>query len=158
MITTFYLTIGSLLCMLIYGFDGANAPIQLHIPLLTYHFTMFEAVILLWITTIFGGFFMTGICLFLSSAMHKSIAVLALNIIIILLGVFKGIFPSVIEKIRYFLPSPMASYFDVVLNQYSWNVFGIDIWLYQAVCIVAFTVGSLLLLLAYRNFRTHQAG
>ncbi|MEG2441955.1 MAG: hypothetical protein RSB37_10655, partial [Acetivibrio sp.] len=69
---------------------------------------------------------------------------------------FNGIFPNLIKKIRYFLPSPMGTYFDVILNQYSWTIFGIDIWLYQAVCVVAFAVSSLLLVLTYCNFKRHQ--
>lgn len=158
LVTTLFLTIGYLLCMFTYGFEGANSPIQLHIPLLTYNFTMFKAVILLFITTILGGFFMTGICLYLSSAICKPVVVLATSMIVILLGMFNGIFPNFIEKAKYFLPSSMGTYFDVISNQYLWNIFGINIWLYQAVCIVAFIVGSLLLLLTYCNFKRHQVG
>lgn len=75
---------------------------------------------------------------------------------VILLGMLDRIFPSFAEKVRYFLPSPMGTYFDVILNQYSWTILGIDIWLYQAVCIVAVVISSLLLLLTYRNFKRHQ--
>lgn len=157
-LSTFFLLVGYLLCMCIYGFEGANAPIQLHIPLLTYNFTMFEAVILLFVTTILGGLLMTGICFLLSSAMNSSIVVLAVSVTVVLLGMFNGIFPSSIEKIRYFLPSPMGTYFDVILNQYSWHIFGVDIWLYQAVCIVAVLVGSILLFLSYSNFKRRQIG
>lgn len=156
--SVFYLTVGYLLCMCIYGFEGANAPIQLHIPLLTYNFTMLDAVILLFLTTIFGSLLMTGICLFLSSSVNNSIVALAVSVSIVFLGMFSGIFPSSIEKIRYFLPSPMGTYFDAIAKQYSWHIFGIDIWLYQAVCIVAVLAGSILLLLSYRNFKRHQAG
>ncbi len=157
-ISTFFLLIVYLLCMCIYGFEGANSPIQLHILLLSYNFTMLEVAMLLFATTIFGGFLMAGICFYLSSAMNNSIVVLAVSVTVVLLGMFNGIFPSPIEKIRYFLPSPMGTYFDVILNQYSWNILGIDIWLYQAVCIVAFVVGSLLLMLTHRNWKRHQIG
>lgn len=153
-----FLTAGYLLCMWVYGFEGANSPIQMHVPLLTYNFTMLEAVGILFITTILGSLLMTGICLCLSSVMNNSIVVLAVNVTVILLGMFNGIFPGSAEKIRYFLPSPMGTYFDVILKQYSWNIFGVEIWLYQAVCITAAAAGSLLLLLACRNFMRHQAG
>lgn len=157
-ISAFYLIVGYLLCMCIYGFEGANAPIQLHIPLLTYNFTMLEAVMLLFLTTILGSLLMTGICFFLSSSINNPIVVLAVSVSVVLLGMFSGIFPSSIEKIRYFLPSPMGTYFDAIAKQYSWHIFGIDIWLYQAVCIVAVLAGSILLLLSYRNFKRHQVG
>ncbi|WP_202707446.1 ABC transporter permease [Sporosalibacterium faouarense] len=156
LLSLFLSLVGYLLCMFIYGFEGANAPIQLHIPLITYNFTMIEAVFLLCITTVFGSLLMTGICLFLSSVIDRSIVVLTISTIVILLGMFNGIFPTAIEKVRFFLPSPMGTYFDVVLNQYSWNVFGINIWLYQAICGVAFIVGTLLLTLSYHNFKKHQ--
>lgn len=156
LLSAVFLMAGYLLCMYIYGFEGADSPIQLHVPLLTYHFTMLETVAILFITTILGSLLMTGICLCLSSVMNNSIVVLAVNVIVILLGMFNGIFPGSAEKIRYFLPSPMGTYFDVILKQYSWNIFGVEIWLYQAVCVTAAAAGSLLLLLAYRNFRRHQ--
>lgn len=155
-LSLFLLLVGYLLCMFVYGFEGANAQIQLHVPLITYNFTMIEVVILLFTTTLFGSLLMTGICLFLSSAMNKSIVVLAVSVTVVLLGMFNMIFPAAIEKVRYFFPSPMGTYFDVVLHQYSWNIFGIDIWLYQAVCIVAFIVGTSLLILSYHKFKKHQ--
>ncbi|MEG0693113.1 MAG: ABC transporter permease subunit, partial [Oscillospiraceae bacterium] len=135
-ISAIFTFIGYLLCMCVYGFEGANAPVQLHMPLLTYNFTMLEVVMLLFVTTTLASLLMTGICFCLSSSMKNSIVVLAVSVTVVLLGMFNGIFPSFIEKIRYFLPSPMGTYFDVILNQYSWNIFGIDIWLYQAVCVV----------------------
>lgn len=155
-LTASILLIGYLICMCIYGFEGTSSPIQLHIPLLTYNFTMLEVVMVLFATTILGGLLMTGICLCLSSAVNHAIVVLAVSVMVILLGMFDGIFPSFAEKVRYFLPSPMGTYFDVILNQYAWTIFGINIWLYQAVCIVAVVVSSLLLLLTYRNFKRHQ--
>ncbi|MEG2304612.1 MAG: hypothetical protein RSC17_04175, partial [Lachnospiraceae bacterium] len=92
-ISTFFLLIGYFLCMCVYGFDGANSPIQLHIPLLTYNFTMIEVAMILFATTIFGGFLMTAICFYLSSAMNNSIVVLAVSVTVVLLGMFNGIFP-----------------------------------------------------------------
>lgn len=153
-----FLLIGYLQCMMIYGFEGANAQIQLHIPLLTYHFTMIEVAGLLFITTIFGAFLMTGICVCLSSALNKSVVVLAICVIVILLGMFNGLSVPGFEKLRYFLPSSMGTYFDVIVNQFSFHVFGTQVMLYQMVCIVAFVVGSILLLIALRNFKHHQIG
>lgn len=156
--TLTFLIIGYSLCMMIFGFEGANAQIQLHMPLITYHFTMLEVVGLLFITTILGSFLMTGICVYLSSALNKSVVVLAICVIVILLGMFNGIAVPGLEKIRYFLPSSMGTYFDVIVNQFSFSVFGTQVMLYQMVCIVAFIVGSILLFLAYGNFKRHQVG
>lgn len=151
-----FLLIGYLLCMIVYGAEGANAQIQLHIPLITYNFTMLEVVGLLFVTTIFGSFLMTGICVCLSSIMDKSVAVLAICVVVIILGMVNGVALPGFEKVRYFLPSPMATYFDVITNQFSFNVLGTQVMLYQMVCIVAAVIGSALLLFAYRNFKRHQ--
>lgn len=158
MISISFVSIGYLLCMSVYGFDGAFAPIQLHIPLLTYNFTMLEVVLLLMVTTSLGGFLMAGICMFLSSTLNNSIVVLGVGIVVVLLGMFNGILPGTFEKIKYFLPLPMGTYFDVILHQYSWNILGKDIWLYQAVCIVAFVIGSLLMGLSFHRFKRHEVG
>ena len=156
LLTLFLSLLGYVLCMLIYGFDGANAPMQLHMPLITYNFTMIELVILLCVTTAFGSLLMTGICLFLSSVANRSIVVLAISITIILLGMFNNIFPNSIHKVKFFFPSAMGTYFDVILHQYSWNILGIDLWLYQAVCFVALVIGSSLLIVSYHKFKNHQ--
>jgi len=156
LLSLFLSLVGYVLCMFIYGFDGANAPIQLHIPLITYNFTMLEVVLLLCITTAFGSLLMTGICLFLSSVINRSIVVLAISVTIILSGMFNNLLPDSLYKAKFFLPSSMGTYFDIVLNQYSWNIFGINLWLYQAVCIIAFIIGSALLTLSYYKFKNHQ--
>ncbi|ONI46229.1 hypothetical protein AN641_01995 [Candidatus Epulonipiscioides gigas] len=139
--------------MLIYGFEGANSAIQNYIGPLTYNFTMLDCVILLIITTCFGGFLLTGFSLCLSSIFKQSVISLALSVAIVLFGMMNI---NGLEKVRYFLPIAMGSFFDVIAVQFSFNIFGVTIWLYQAVCIVAFMVGSLFLVLAYRNFKNHQ--
>ncbi|MFI3171505.1 MAG: hypothetical protein R3Y58_03905 [Eubacteriales bacterium] len=48
-------------------------------------------------------------------------------------------------KAQYFLPTAIAS-FNTFVMQLSFDIFGLELWLYQAVCIVALGVGSLLLL------------
>ncbi len=143
-----------LCCMLIFGYEGANSIIQNHIALITYDFTMIETVILLFITTIFGTFLMTAITLCFSSIL-KPILTLSLTMILSFIGLFDGISLPIIENVRYFLPTAMGAFYDII-TQLSFNVFGIELWLYQAVCIVAFAIGSLLLLLTYQNFKRHQ--
>lgn len=156
--TVLFLAFGYLLCMMIYGFEGGNAQIQLHIPLLTYHFTMLECVGILFLTTLFGSFLMTGICIFLSSVWNKAAAVLAVCVIIIILGMVNGIMPPALEKIKYFLPSPMGTFYDVILTQLSFPIFGTQLMLYQTVCLAASITASILSVLAYRNFKHHQVG
>ena len=155
-IITFVLMLACYLaCMLGYGFEGANAAIQNYVGLTTYNFTMLDVVMLLFITTTFGSFFMVAISLFLSSAISKSIAALAISMVIAILGMINGVTLPGFEKVRYFLPTAMGGFWDVT-TQFAWSIFGINIMLYQAVCIVAFVIGTALLILTYRNFKKHQ--
>ncbi len=156
-ISVLFCIVTYLACMFSYGFDGAHAPIQLVIPLITYNFTLLKAVAILLVTTTLGGFLLTGICLFLSAKIGKSIIVLSL-------GVIGGILPAIInlptfmEKAKLFTPVSMGTFWNMIGKQYSWSIFGIDIWLYQAVCIVAVLLGTVLLALSFCSFKRHQAG
>ena len=156
-IITFMLMLaGYLACMLAYGFEGTNAAIQNYVGLSTYNFTMLDVVVLLFITTTFGSFLMVAISLFLSSAISKPIAALAISMVIAILGIINGVALPGFEKVRYFLPTALGTFWDVTV-QFSWSIFGINIMLYQAVCMVAFVIGTGLLLLTYGNFKKHQA-
>lgn len=142
-------------CMAIYGFDGTNAQIQLLIPAITYPFTMLDATILVTITSLFGAFLHTTICMLISSFTKSSIIPMAITSVLILVGLFNGINNEFFIKLRHFLPSAMGNFGDITL-QLVFDVFGIQIMLYQIVCIVSFIVGIMFLLFAIQNFKKHQ--
>lgn len=142
-------------CMGIYGFDGTNAQIQLLIPAITYNFTMRDVFILLVITSIFGSLLHTSICLFVSSISSNSIIPMTITSILIAVGMFNGINNNFFIKLRYFLPCAMGNFWDIT-TQLVFDFLGIQFMLYQFICIVAFVVCSLLLLLTFRNFKNHQ--
>ncbi len=142
-------------CMIVYGFEGANASIQNLIALITYDFTLLEVTIALFTLSLFSAFLMTSIALFASSAGKKNSISLILSVLIIFLEI-SGL-GTALGKVQYFLPSAISS-FNTFYLQLSFNVFGMELWLYQAVCIVSIIVGGLLLLLTYRNFKQHQVG
>lgn len=135
-LTILIFTISYLICMAIYGFGGTNASLQNMIGLITFNFTLFDVLCLLLITTIFGSFLMMTITLFFSSC-TKPLVGLMLSLSIIFVGLFNGLSKEWFVKIRNFLPVPMGSFSDMI-TQLSFNILGVDIWLYQAVCIVAF--------------------
>lgn len=142
-------------CMAIYGFDGTNAQIQLLIPAVTYPFTMLEATILLIVTSLFGAFLHTGICMFFSSITRNSITPMAITSVLILAGMFNGTSMIILNKVRFFLPSAMGSFWDIT-TQLVFDIFGMQIMLYQMICIVSFILGVLFLLVAFQNFKRHQ--
>lgn len=153
-LTLLILAAAYLICMLIYGFDGFNASLQNMIGLVTYNFSIGEVLLLLTVTTLFGSFLMMSITLLFSSC-TKSIVCLMLSLSIVVLGMFNGLTIEWFVKLRMFSPTVMGTFKDII-TQLSWPVLGTDIWHYQAVCIVAFVVGSVLLLFTSRNFKRHQ--
>lgn len=142
-------------CMAIYGFDGTNAQIQLLIPAITYPFTMLDGTIMMVVVSLFGVFLHTAICMFTSSFSKNSIVPMAITSAFILAGMFNSSFSIFLTKLRFFFPSAMGSFWDIT-TQLVFHVFGIQIMLYQMVCIVAFILGVLFLLLAFHNFKKHQ--
>ncbi len=152
-VTALLLALSYISCMLIYGFEGANADIQNYIGLLTYNFTMLDLTILMFFTTLIGALFMTAICLVFSSALKNSAVSISASMALLIISMIIN-FPFA-EKVRYFFPVNMGAFWDVV-TQYSFSVLGLDLWLYEAVCIVAFVGTGLSLMLTYCNFNRHQ--
>lgn len=144
-------------CMLTYGFNGTTASIQNYQVPITYNFALFECVILLFVTTIFSSFLTIAIGLCLSSITKKIFIALAISIIIPMLSMFGGQSLVWFELLKMFLPVGMGT-FKSVITQLSWNIFGLDVWLYQAVCIISCVVSGLLLILTYHSFKRHQVG
>lgn len=142
--------------IMFYGSHGANAQIQLLIPLTTYNFTLIEVCGLLFVTTLFGAILMTAVAMFISSVSRRSFISLTACVVFILAVMYKlPINSDFYYKALKFSPYAMGNLNEMLL-QLSFNVFGIEVWLYQAVCIVALVVSSLLLLLTYQSFKRHQ--
>ncbi len=153
-VTTMIFGVGYLACMIVYGFGGTNASIQNLISAITYNFTMLECTKMIFITTIIGGFLMSGVSLFLSSFM-KSIVDFIICTGIVFIGI-SAIFPvEWFVKLRLFLPVAMGNFNDMI-TQISWTVLGVEVWLYQAVCIVGVMASTILIGFGYRNFKKHQ--
>ncbi len=141
-------------CMFVYGFEGANASIQNYIALLTYNFTMLDVVLVLFVLTLLSSFMMASISLFFSAICKKSSLALILCVMVLLMDI-SGI-GYYLGKVQHFLPSGVGT-FNTFYLQLSFNVFGMDLWLYQAAGLVAFIVGILLLLLVYYKFNNQSA-
>lgn len=143
------------ICMAIYGFEGTHAQIQLLIPAITYNFTILDMAIILLVTSLFGAFLHTAICMFTSSFSNNSIIPMAITSVLVLVGMFNGINNVFFIKLRYFLPSAMGSFWDISM-QLVFNILGIQMMLYQIICIVGFILGVILLRVAFQNFKKHQ--
>lgn len=155
-ITLVFLITSYFVCMGIYGFDGTNAQIQLYVPSLTYNFTMLDTTILMIIISLFAVYLHTSICLFVSSISRNALVPMSISGVLIVLGWFNFSNNVLIMKLRYFLPSSMGTFWDVIATQLVFDFLGKQFMLYQAVMIVSFVVGSILILLTYKNFKKHQ--
>lgn len=155
LLTLLFLFLAYLSCMLLYGFDGTNAQIQLLIPAITYDFTMFDATILVMVVSLLGAFLHTAICLFLSSCTRSAIVPMAGTTVLILAGMFNGINQAFFIKLRYFLPSAMGNFWDIT-TQFVFDVFGMQFMLYQMVCIVSAILGVVFLVFGFQGFKRHQ--
>lgn len=142
-------------CMAIYGFDGTMAQMQLIIPANTYPFTMFDCLIMMTVTSLFGAFLHTAICIFISSFSKNSIIPMAITSVLIFAGLFNGISNVFFMKLRYFFPSAMGSFWDIT-TQLVFDVFGRQIMLYQMVYMVSFILGTVFLRFAFQGFKNHQ--
>lgn len=141
--------------MAIYGFDGTNAQIQLLIPALTYNFTMLDGVVLVTVASLLGALLHTAICMFTSSLSKNSIIPMAITSIFILAGMFNGINSAFFIKLRYFFPSAMGSFWDIT-TQLVFDVFGMQVMLYQMACMVAFVLGITFVFFSFQSFKKHQ--
>lgn len=153
--TLVFLLSAYFICMAIYGFEGTNAQIQLLMPAITYNFTLLDCTLLLIITSLFGAFLHTALCMFISSLSRNAITPMALTSLLIMAGMINIQFNPIITKLRYLLPCAMGSFFDI-MTQFVFNILGMPIMLYQMACITAFILGILFILLAFQSFRKHQ--
>ncbi len=144
----------------IYGFEGAQGVIQLLFPTLTYNFTVLDTAAVLVVATLFAAIFQSAICSVLSAATKNPLIPMIVGFILILAGSMgnPSALPMVFAKLRCFLPQTMGTFWDVVGTQFSWSIFGVTIWLYQAVCIVAVIASAALFAISYRIFKNHQVG
>ncbi len=143
-------------CMGIYGFEGTHAQIQLLLPAITYNFTMLDVTLLLIITSLFGAFLHTGICMFISAFSKNPIIPMTITSILILAGMSNiGSNSVFFMKARYFLPSTMGSFFDIT-TQLVFTIFNIQFMLYQMACLIAAILGILFFIVAVQRFKRHQ--
>lgn len=154
-LTVLFIFSAYITCMAVYGFDGTNSQIQLLLPAITYDFTMFDTTILITMTSIFGALLHTAVCMVISSITKNSIIPMAITSITILVGLFNGIGNDFFVKLRHFFPSAMGSFWDIT-TQLVFDVFGIQVMLYQITCVVSFIIGAVCLIFAFKNFKRHQ--
>jgi len=145
--------------MSVYGFDGANAPIQLIMPFLAYPLTMLKAAFVLAVCAFVGTFLIVTITLLLSS-FFKSPFVVIIAISVLLFVPMMIHVPEIMVRLHNLfslLPTSMMSAW-AVFSHVPYDLFGLIVLPYVAFPIFAIVAGSIMLPFAWRGFRNHQIG
>lgn len=147
------------LCGVIMGFDGADAPFQLHWFYNPYPLTMQQAAIIFSVCIIFSTILTSAITLLLSSVFKSPFGVIIINTVLL----FIPMFASIPERYTLFynlfrlLPVNML-HIGSVLSYVPYEIFGQTILPYIFLPAFAIVASGIMLPFAWRAFKNHQIG
>ncbi|WP_105615662.1 ABC transporter permease [Vallitalea okinawensis] len=146
-------------CMIIYGFDGGDAPFQLSVPMCAYPLTMRQVALLLSISILFANIFSSAITLFLSAKFKSPFGVMIIISIITIMPIFitkpdNNIF---LHNLLSLIPSNMMGSWALI-TPILYELPGISVLPYIFIPIFAIIISLILLPFAYYGFRNHQVG
>lgn len=144
-------------CMLIFGFDGANAPFQLLLPLSTYPLKMWQVALIFSVCIFLGSIFATAITLLLSSKFKSPFGVIIIISIILFAPMMINVSETNVLLYNLFnlLPSNMMALWSVT-SPILYELFGLSIEPYIFMPIFALFITIIILPFAYRSFKNHQ--
>ncbi|MGN1417556.1 MAG: ABC transporter permease [Oscillospiraceae bacterium] len=146
-------------CMLIWGADGAQAPIQLSDPNSFYPMTMLQAAAAQSVS-IFGACIMTGaVTAFLSAKMKTPFGAIIIMWVIIIAPMMMNVSERIVWVYDLFclLPSNMTAVW-FVLDSIQFELFGQSIPPYIFMPVFAFIAAAAFSAAAYRTFGKKQVG
>ncbi|GKX28725.1 ABC transporter permease [Vallitalea longa] len=146
-----------LLSMMVFGFDGGDAPIQFLFPLSAYSISLREGILIFSTCILFSIVFLTAIIMWLSSKFKSPFGVIVLTSVLIFVPMMIHISDNdiVIHNLFHLLPSNMI----FVVNVFSpilYEFFGLCIEPYVFMPIFAVSATIILLPFTYRSFKRHQ--
>lgn len=144
-------------CMLTFGFDGGNSPVQIYNMLCIYSLTLKETALLQSICVFFSCIFTSAITMLLSAKLKSPFGV----IILIALLLFVPIMistpdnPFIASQLFKLLPSNMPIFWNIIsIDQY--HFFGLVIPPYIMIPTFAIICSILLTALTFLAFKQHQ--
>ena len=153
------LALAYIMCSLVYGYDGAAAPVQLIMPFLAYPLSVAGAVGIFAACAFGGVFLFVAITLLLSSRLRSPFGV----IIVVSVLLFVPMMVSVPEtavwlwQIFTLLPSGVMTQWHV-FSHVPFDFFGLIALPYVVLPVYAFLAGAMMLPFTWRGFRRHQIG
>ena len=145
------------LSMLVFGFDGGNAPFQLYAPLSPYPLTMGQTALLLTVCAFFACILSAAITMLLSTKLKSPFGVIILISLLLVVPMFIDI-PNTniwLYNLSHLLPTNMLS-LSVVADGIQYELLGLVIKPYAFLPIFAAAVSAVLTPFAYRSFKKHQ--
>lgn len=145
------------LSMLIFGFDGGNAQLQLYAPMSPYPLTMRQTALHLTVCVFFACILTSTITMLLSAKLKSPFGVIILVSLLLVLPMFINISGTniAIYNLFHLLPANMMD-FSVITDSIQYELFGLVIKPYVFLPLFAAAVSVLLPPLAYRAFKNHQ--
>jgi ABC-type transport system involved in multi-copper enzyme maturation permease subunit len=146
-------------CMFVYGFDGANAPLQLYLPCCSYSLNMWQVAAIFSACVLFGNLFSAAITILLSSKFKTPFGVIIIISLIIVAPMFINISETNVLLFNLFslVPTNMMALWMIIASVL-FEPFGIPLQPYIFMPIFAGIMVVLILPFAYRGFKYHQIG
>lgn len=148
-----------LTCMMSFGFDGMDAPLQLYLPMCTYPLTMGQTAFIFSICILLGNILLASIVMLLSAKLKTPFGVMIIFSIITIAPMFIHIPDSniVLKNLINLIPSNVMGFW-VVISSNQYELLGFVMQPYIFIPIFAALVSILLIPFSYRIFKKHQIG
>lgn len=146
-------------CMLVYGYDGANAPIQLIMSYIVYPLSILESVMIFAVCTFCGTLLIAASTLLLSSKLKSPFSVIIIISTLIFVPMMLNVPETAVWIYNLFslLPTSMMSIW-AVFSHVPYDIFGLIVLPYIFLPIFAILASIAMLPLARKSFRNHQIG
>jgi ABC-type transport system involved in multi-copper enzyme maturation permease subunit len=145
------------ICMIIYGFDGAMAPLQLYSTLSVYPFNMLQAALIASLCVLVANIMTSSITLLLSSLFKTPFGVIIIvNVLTFIpLMVIISDTNTIIYNIYHLLPANMMDVWNV-FSPILYEIAGLSIEPYIILPLFGLIITAILLPFSYRAFKQHQ--
>lgn len=146
-------------CLMIYGFEGFNAPFQLGIPLCSYPLSMGQVAIVFFICVLFANILIAAITMLLSAKAKSPFGVIVTVSILIIIPMFINVSETnvLLHNLVHLFPTNMMALWTIT-SPILYEIFGLSIEPYIFMPIFAAFASVVLLPFAYKGFKNHQVG
>lgn len=157
MIALLFLGISLLEFLLIYGYEGSDAPLQIWSVLSSYPLLIKDVVKILIVCTTLASVWVISLTMYLSAKFKSPFNVIIVTSVIIFGGMFINVSPEnrLLMNLWKLIPTNMIAYLGV-FSDYMFLIGDMNLLPYHFIPIFCIVATMILLYLAYRGFKNHQ--